>query len=74
MRFVLKYLFGSSNEASRGALTCTCERRLVRFSLEEIKYLIFSFLRSGLEAKRGVEFCRSTRTASRIREMGSGAT
>ena len=38
---------------------------------EEMKYLlkfIFPFLRSGVEAKRGVEFCRSTRNASRINE------
>ena len=36
-----------------------------------MKYLlkfIFSFLRSGVEAKRGVEFCHSTRNASRIRQ------
>ena len=41
-----------------------------RFSLEEMKYLfkiIFLLLRSGVEAKRGVEFCHSTRNASRIR-------
>ena len=39
--------------------------------LEEIKYLlkfIFPFLRSGVEVKRGVEFCHSTRNASRIRQ------
>ena len=29
---------------------------------------IFPFLRSGVEAKRGVEFCQSTRNASRIRQ------
>ena len=29
--------------------------------------LYFHFLRSGIEVKRGVEFCRSTRNASRIR-------
>ena len=30
-----------------------------RFLLEGLKYLMFSFLRSGNEAKRGVEFRRS---------------
>ena len=38
--------------------------------LKEIKYLlkcIFPFLRSGVETKRGVEFCHLTRNASRIR-------
>ena len=43
----------------------------VRSPLEEIKYLlkfIFPFLRSGVEAKRGVEFCHLTRNASRIRQ------
>ena len=34
----------------------------VRSPLEEMKYLLkFPFLRSGVEAKRGVEFCYSTR-------------
>ena len=36
-----------------------------------LKYLlkfIFPFLRSGVEAKRSVEFCHSTRNASRIRQ------
>ena len=39
---------------------------LVRSSLEEMKYIItfiFSFLRSGVEAKRGGEFHHSTRNA-----------
>ena len=38
---------------------------------EEMKYLfkfIFSFLRSDVEAKRGVAFRHSTRNASRIRQ------
>ena len=51
------------NEASRGAL-------------EEVKYLftfVFSFLRSIVEAKRGVEFRHSTRNASRTRwKVGNG--
>ena len=37
------------------------------FSLEEMKYLIFSCLRSGVEAEFGVEIWHSTRNASRIR-------
>ena len=43
----------------------------VETPLEEMKYLftfIFSFLSSGVEAKRGVEFCHSTPNASRIRQ------
>ena len=37
-------------------------------ALEEMKYLfIFLFLRSGVEAKRGVEFCHSTRNIFRTR-------
>ena len=47
----------------------------VRSPLEEMKYLlkfIFPFLRSGVEAKRGDEFCHSTRSASRNRQkMGN---
>ena len=41
---------------------------------ESIKFkFIFSFLRSGVEAKRGVEILQSTRDASRIqRKMGNG--
>ena len=43
-----------------------------------MKYLlkfIFPFLRSGIEAKRGVEFCHLTRNASRIRQkVGNGVS
>ena len=42
----------------------------VRSPLEEKKYLskfIFSFLRSGVEAKRGIEFRHSKRNASFVR-------
>ena len=42
---------------------CKIEWLWVRSPLEEVKYLftfIFSFLRSGVEAKRGVEFHLST--------------
>ena len=37
------------------------------FDSNSRKYLIFSFFGSGVEAKRGFEFCHSTRNASRIR-------
>ena len=41
-------------EANRGAGAQRKRYRLcVRFPLKEIKYLIFSFLRSGVKAKRG---------------------
>ena len=49
------------------------QRHKVRSPLEEMKYLlkfIFPFLRSGVEVQRGVEFCHSTRNASRIRQKG----
>ena len=42
---------------------------------EEIEYLltfIFSFLRSGVVAKRGAEFGRSTRNTSRTRRKVGG--
>ena len=47
-------------EISRGAGMQECVYKYmlywVRFPLEEIKDLIFSFLRSGVEAKRGDKF------------------
>ena len=50
----------------------------VQSPLEEMKYLlkfIFPFLRSGVEAKRGIEFCPSTRNASRIQQkVGNGVS
>ena len=55
-----------TREASdAGAQERDCEhyRTWVRFPLEEIKYLIFLFLRSGVEAKNGVVFHHSTRSA-----------
>ena len=65
-----KYFF-IPDEVSRGAgaQTCDCirERLWGRFPFEEMKYLFFSFLRSGVEAKSGVEFRRLTRNASGIR-------
>ena len=59
------------------AQSCVCKRdRLwVRIPLEEIQYLIFSFLRYKVEAKRGVKFRPSTRNASKIRRiMGNGVS
>ena len=50
----------------------------VRSPLEEMKYLlkfIFPFRRSGVEVKRDVEFCHSTRNASRIwQKVGNGVS
>ena len=48
---------------------CNIDWLWVRSPLEEVKYLftfIFPFFRSGVEAKRGVEFRHSTRSDSRI--------
>ena len=57
---------------------CKTDWLWVRSPLEEIKYLfkfIFPFLRSSVEAKRGAEFCHSTRNASRIRQkVGNGVS
>ena len=55
----------------RSGTKCDCKTDWlwVRSSLEEMKYLlkfIFPFLRSGVEDKLGVEFCHSTRNASRF--------
>ena len=63
-----------SLKASRGA-KCECKPDWlwVRSPLEERKYLfkfIYSFLCSSVEAKRGIEFRRLTRNASRIRHKG----
>ena len=58
----------SRGESSRGA---AARGVTVKPTLEEMKYLlkfIFPFLRSGVEVKRGVEFCHSTRNDSRIRQ------
>ena len=57
----------------RSGTNCDCKTDWlwVRPPLEVMKYLlkfIFLLLRSGVEAKRGVEFRHSTRNASRIRQ------
>ena len=65
-------------EASRGAgaQSVTVDWLWVRSPLEEMIYLfIFPFLRSGVQAKPGVDFRHSTRNASRTwRKVGSGVT
>ena len=68
-------------EASRGVgAKCDCEIDWlwVRVPLDEMKYLLtflLSCLRSGVKAKRGVEFCHSTRNASRTRrKVGNGVS
>ena len=74
--FVPKLILNRNHgKASRGvgAQACNCKTDWlwVRYPLEEVKYsftFIFSFLRSGAEAKRGVKFCHLTRNASRIRQ------
>ena len=57
---------------------CKTDWLWVRSPLEELKYLlkfIFLFLRSGGEVERGIEFCHSTRNASRIRQnVGNGVS
>ena len=67
-------------DASRGAVArgVTVKRLWVRSSLEEMKYLlklIFPFLRSDVQVERDLEFCHSTRNASRIRQkLGNGVS
>ena len=63
----------SWGQSWRSGTKCDCkiDWLWVRSTLEEIKYLlkfIFPFLRSGVEAKRGVEFCHSTRNFPKIRQ------
>ena len=71
------YVGTSIIEASRGAVTQSVTVTLTGCGFDpHTKYLftfIFSFLRFGIEAKRGVEFRHSTRNASRIRQkVGNG--
>ena len=47
---------------------CKRDELWILFSLEEMKYLIFSFLRSRVEASRGVKFRFSSHNESRISE------
>ena len=74
------YICVSRGQSWRSRTKCDCKTDWlwVRSPLEEMKYLlklIFPFLRSGVKAKRGVEFCHSTRNASRIRQkVGNGVS
>ena len=66
-------------EISRGAGAKQCDGKRdslrVRFPLEEIQYLFFLFLRSGVETKRDVEFRHSTRNAPKTRrKVGNGVS
>ena len=61
-------------EASCRGTKCDCKLPGCGFDppLEAIKYLlkfIFSFLRSSVEAKRGVELCHSTRNTFEKRRI-----
>ena len=56
-------LFGQASCGAAAQCDCKTEWLWVRSPLDEMKYLLkftFPFLRSGLKAKRGVEFCHST--------------
>ena len=48
------FFYEASRSAEAQACDCKCYRLWVPFALEEIKYFIISFTRSGKEAKRGV--------------------
>ena len=75
--YTLSYLY---DESWRSGTKCDCkiDWLWVQSPLEEMKYLLkftFPFIRSGIEVKRGVEFCHSTRNASRIRQkVGNGVS
>ena len=63
------YIFEVSRGAAAQVRDCKFNWLWVRSRLEEIKYFFkwrFSFLRPGVEAKRCVEFCHSTRNAFSI--------
>ena len=67
-------------EANRGAGAqgVTVKPTGCGFDSHSRRYLlkiIFPFLRSGVKDKRGVEFCLSTRNASRIQQkVGNGVS
>ena len=61
------FFFSASRGAGAQSVTVKTDWSWVRSPLEEMKYLlkfIFPFLRSGAEAKCGVEFCHSRHTMS----------
>ena len=59
--FKCLYNYDASRGAGVQACDCKRDRLWVRFPLEEMKHLIFSFLPFGVEAKRRVKFRHSTR-------------
>ena len=73
----IKYLIRGRSWRSGTRCDCKTNWLWVRSSLEDMKYLpkfIFPFRRSGVQVKRGVEFCHSTRNASRIwQEVRNGS-
>ena len=74
----IKNNFYDRGQSWRGGTNYKTNWLWVRSPPEEMKYLlkfIFPNLRSGVEAKRGIEFCHSTRNASRIRQkVGNGVS
>ena len=77
---LLLYNLVTCGRSWRSGTKCDCKTDWlwVRSPLEEMKYLrkfISPFLRSGVEAKSGVEFCHSTCNATRIRQkVGNGVS
>ena len=77
---IIIYICKKISQKWRSGTKCDCKTDWlwVRSPLKKMKYLlkfIFPFLRSGVEAKSGVEFCHSTRNASRIRQkVGNGVS
>ena len=73
IKAILRNVKDNGGQSWRRGIKCDCkiDWLWVRSPLEEMKYLlkfIFPFLRSGVEAKRDVEFCHSTRNVSRIQQ------
>ena len=68
-------LYSSYRAAIHGAMAqaCDCKRDrfCVRFPREEMIYLIFSFFRSGVEAKRGFEFRHTTHRLHNSEKSGN---
>ena len=73
-------IFNIEGQSCRKGTKCGCKRDwwCLRSLDEEMKYLfkfICSFLRSGVEAKRGVEFRHSLHNVSGIRrKVGNGVS
>ena len=76
IKCILKIYCIFRGQSWRRGTRCDCKTNWlwVRSLLEEMKYLlkfIFKFLRSGVEVKRGVEFCHLTRTPEFGRKWGT---